>query len=83
MVGMKRKLGRKGQVVIPKDIREKLSLSEGSTLTFEVSNNAILVRPELSPEEAVRRFLSVKGKKLQRPVDWKSMLDEEYKGPGR
>ena len=69
--------------MIPKDIREKLSLSEGSILTFEVSNNAILVRPELSPEEAVRRFLSVKGKKLQRPVDWKSMLDEEYKGPGR
>lgn len=80
---MKRKLGSKGQVVIPKVIREKLSLAEGSTLTFEVSGNAIVVRPEPSPEEIVERYLSVKGKKLRRLVDWKSVLDDEYEAPGR
>lgn len=80
---MKRKLGSKGQVVIPKDIREKLSLTEGSTLTFQVSGDTILVRPEPSPEEAVDRFLAVKGKKRQKLVDWKSILDDEYNVPGR
>jgi len=78
---MKRKLGPKGQVVVPKEIREKLGLMEGSTLTFEISGDTILVRPEPSPEEIVERFLSVKGKKLRRLVDWKSVLDEEYKVP--
>ncbi|MEK6911741.1 MAG: AbrB/MazE/SpoVT family DNA-binding domain-containing protein [Candidatus Thermoplasmatota archaeon] len=76
---MKRKLGPKGQVVVPKEIREKLGLTEGSTLTFEISGDTILVRPEPSPEEIVERFLSVKGKKLRRLVDWRSVLDEEYK----
>ncbi|HEY5539625.1 MAG TPA: AbrB/MazE/SpoVT family DNA-binding domain-containing protein [Thermoplasmata archaeon] len=78
---MKRKLGPKGQVVVPKEIREKLGLMEGSTLTFEISGDTILVRPEPSPEEIVERFLSVKGNKLRRLVDWKSVLDEEYKVP--
>ena len=79
---MKRKLGSKGQVVIPKDIREKLNLAEGATLMFEVSGDTILVRPEPTPDEIVKRFLSVKGKKLRKKVDWKSLLDDEYKVPG-
>ena len=59
---MKRKLGPKGQVVIPKDIRDNLSLTEGAILNFEVEDDAIVVKPEPSPEEFVERFLSVKGK---------------------
>ena len=78
---MKRKLGSKGQVVIPKEIRESLNLAEGATLTFELSGDSILVRAEPAPEEVVKRFLSVKGRKLRRLVDWKSALDQEYKVP--
>lgn len=78
---MKRKLGPRGQVVIPKEIRKKLSLAEGSSLTFELSGDTILVRPEPAPQEIVERFLSVKGKKLRKLADWKSILDEEYKVP--
>jgi len=80
---MKRKLGPRGQVVIPKEIREQLGLAEGGTLTFEVSGETILVRREPSPEEIVERFLSVKGRKRLKLVDWKSVIDEEYKVPGR
>jgi len=80
---MKRKLGSKGQVVVPKEIREKLGLTEGSMLTFEISGGSMLVRPEPSPEEVVERFLSVKGRKRGKLVDWKSILDDEYKVPGR
>jgi len=76
LVGMKRKLGSKGQVVVPKEIRQKLGLGEGSTLTFEL-------RPEPSPDEIVERFLSVKGRKRRALVDWKSALDDEYKVPVR
>ncbi len=80
---MKRKLGPRGQVVIPKEIRDRLRLTEGENLTFEVSDDVILVRPEPSPQEFVRRFLTVKGKKLRRRLDWKSILDEEYHAEGR
>ncbi len=80
---MKRKLGPKGQVVIPKDIRERLSLTEGAILNFEVEDNTILVKPEPSPEEFVERYLSVKGKKFRKRVDWKSVLDDEYEVRGR
>ena len=78
---MKRKLGPKGQVVIPKEIRERLNLAEGSTLTFELSGETILVKPEPTPEEVVSRFLAVKGKKLRRLADWKATVDEEYRVP--
>ena len=80
---MKRKLGAKGQVVVPKEIREKLGLTEGSMLTFEISRGTVLVRPEPTPEEVVERFLSVKGRKRGKLVHWKSVLDDEYKLPGR
>ncbi len=83
MVGMKRKLGARGQVVIPKEIRERLSLHEGATLTFDVADQTILVRPEASPEEVVKRFLLVKGKRLRKLVDWRAKLDDEYKAPDR
>jgi len=82
-VGMKRKLGPKGQVVIPKDIREKLSLTEGAILDFQIEDDAIMVKAEPSAEEFVERFLSVKGKKLRKRVDWKSVLDDEYQATGR
>jgi len=80
---MKRKLGPKGQVVIPKDIREKLSLTEGVILNFQIEDDTIMVKPEPSAEEFVERFLSVKGKKLRKRVDWKSILDDEYQATGR
>jgi len=41
------------------------------------------VVPALSSKESVERFLSVKGKKLRTPADWKSIADDEYKVPGR
>jgi len=80
---MRRKLGPKGQVVIPKEIREKLGLAEGSMLTFEISGDALLVRPEPSPEAVVKRFLSVRGRKRAKIVDWRSALDDAYMVPGR
>ena len=33
----------------------------------------------IPPEAYVDRFLSVKGRKLQKRVDWKSVSDDEYK----
>ena len=78
---MKRKVGPKGQIVIPKEIRDTLGLREGASLVFSLSGDVIELRPEPRPEEILRRFLTVKGKRIRGRVDWKAVLDEEYEVP--
>ena len=48
---METTLTSKGQVTIPKHIRDSLSLVPGSKLTFDVNNSGELVlRPDVPPE---------------------------------
>ena len=47
----------KGQVTIPKDIRDKLGIGPGSEVEFIAGKSGVtLVKAEMSPEERVRRF---------------------------
>ena len=46
------KLGRKGQVVIPKEVREALGLREGDMLLVGVEGGRVVLVP---PEEYARR----------------------------
>ena len=39
------RLSTKGQVVLPKDVRERLALTTGTELEVEVLEGAILLRP--------------------------------------
>jgi AbrB family looped-hinge helix DNA binding protein len=39
------RVGRKGVVVIPVDVRESLGIGEGSLLALEVSGGAIVLKP--------------------------------------
>jgi len=45
------KLSSKGQIVLPKDAREKLGLKEGDTLKVEVDEKTktIIMRPRVEP----------------------------------
>jgi AbrB family looped-hinge helix DNA binding protein len=47
------KISSKGQVVIPKDIRDALRLREGGTLRVSLQGNRIVME---SPEPALRRI---------------------------
>ncbi|MDL1956052.1 MAG: AbrB/MazE/SpoVT family DNA-binding domain-containing protein [Candidatus Desulfofervidus auxilii] len=42
---MKTILSQKGQVVIPKEIREKLKLEKGSVFEIELQDNLIILKP--------------------------------------
>jgi len=46
---MRRKLGTKGEIIIPKAIRDSLGLERGSALVLEVSGRRIVITPELAP----------------------------------
>ena len=41
-----RTVGKKGQVTIPKEIREKFGLKEGERVVFEIRGGEIVMRPE-------------------------------------
>ena len=78
---MKRKVGPKGQIVIPKEIRDTLGLREGASLVFSLSGDVIELRSEPTADQILQKFFTVKGKRTRGRVDWRTVLDEEYKLP--
>jgi AbrB family looped-hinge helix DNA binding protein len=78
MVGI-RIVGKKGQVTIPKDIREKFGIEEGTKVLFEVSGDKIVIKPEKSGKDFVEEWCSIVKRKLSAPVDLKKLKEDYYK----
>ena len=51
---MKLKLGSKGEIVIPKKIREQLGLSKESTIILEVKEKSLILKA--SSEDIVKKW---------------------------
>lgn len=62
-----RVVGKKGQVTIPKDLREKFGLKEGERVVFEVRGDEIVIKPEKVGKDYVEELISVVKKKLEAP----------------
>ena len=79
---IKREIGEKGQVVIPKDIREFLDLKEREKVIFEVKDNEVVLKKEQDPREFIKDFLNVPGKEKKRPdeaiKEIKEIYEEQY-----
>ncbi|HLD57458.1 MAG TPA: AbrB/MazE/SpoVT family DNA-binding domain-containing protein [archaeon] len=76
MVGitLRSRIGEKGQVVIPKPIRDQFSLTPFSDVVFAVENGRIVIQKK-SSEEWLKNFgSSIKKIKLPSKIDW----DSEY-----
>ncbi len=52
--GMTHKVGPKGQVVIPKAMREELGIEPGDEVDFELVDGGVVVRRAVRPVEALR-----------------------------
>jgi len=74
-----RMLGEKGQIVIPKDVREYFGLKRGSRLLFEVKNDEIIIRPQ-KDEEFAEEFCSIVKEKLTKKIDIKRLYHEQIEG---
>jgi len=71
-------VGEKGQVVIPKELREKTGIKEGTEVSIEAKGGAVVItRRGPLAESYVEYFSSTLAKKLDRPVDIKKLLGEE------
>ncbi|HLC77042.1 MAG TPA: AbrB/MazE/SpoVT family DNA-binding domain-containing protein [archaeon] len=76
---MKRTIGEKGQVVLPKDIRDYAGIRPGSEVIFEIRGREIIIKPQKSEKDFLEDFLNLP--KLKRPLkikDIKKTIEEEY-----
>jgi AbrB family looped-hinge helix DNA binding protein len=74
---VKRKLGPKGQIVLPKDIREMLGVKPGNEIILEVTGDEVKIRPSNKPETYFDRFGNT-SRKLTKIVDINKIIEEEY-----
>jgi AbrB family looped-hinge helix DNA binding protein len=73
---IKRHIGEKGQIVLPKDIREYLGLKPGSEVVFEVKGKEIIIKRSVDPEKFVEEFCNVP-KKLKKRINIKKLLEKQ------
>ena len=73
------KIGPKGQIVIPKDIRDKLGMKEFSEVLVDLRGNEVVISKSASISISYTDyFTSTYAKKLTQKVDLRKVLDEEY-----
>lgn len=76
---MKRKIGERGQVVIPKDIRKILGVRSGEEIVFEIINNKIEIKSEIDPEKFLEDFFDTpKLKKKLSTREMKNIILSQY-----
>ncbi|MEK6893570.1 MAG: AbrB/MazE/SpoVT family DNA-binding domain-containing protein [Nanoarchaeota archaeon] len=80
---IKREMGGKGQVVIPKDIRLMLGLMPKQKVVFEVNGGDVSIKPEQNPQEFLKDFFNVpkKRKKSLTPKEINKIYEESYDLP--
>ena len=72
-----RKIGPKGQIVIPKIIRDYLGIKPGDTVVMEVREGEIAIIPGTDPREFVESFCSVVKEKLTEKIDLERLIESE------
>lgn len=76
---IKREIGEKGQIVIPKDIRDNLGLNIGVNITFEVEDDKVILKKEKDPNDFLKDFLNVPKIKRKLSIkDLKKAYEKQY-----
>lgn len=72
------KWGNSLGVHIPKSIARELSIREGSTVSFVVKGDALLLRPSIKPKYTLKELLKkFDSKTLHDTVEWGADVGEE------
>jgi len=74
---VKVRVGPKGQIVIPKVVREFLGIKAGDEVMMEIRGKELLIKSKVEPEKFVNDFCSITERKLTEKVDLKKIIREE------
>ena len=55
------KLGRRGQITLPRDVRERLQLEEGQRVAFVLKGDDVTLQPLVGTLRSLRGFVQVDG----------------------
>jgi antitoxin PrlF len=56
------KVGRRGQIVLPKEVRMKIKITEGDRIAFVIDGEQIIIKPIAHSLMDLRGSIRVKGK---------------------
>ena len=72
-------VGPKGQVVIPKEIRDKIGIKEYSEVIVDSIDDSVIIRKlELESVTYVDYYCTTYSKKLTKKVDIEKIMEEQY-----
>jgi AbrB family looped-hinge helix DNA binding protein len=74
---LKKNVGQKGQVVIPKYMRDALGLKAGSDVTIEVRGQEIVIGKPKIEGSYTDYYVSTVSPKLREPIDIKKVIEDE------
>jgi AbrB family looped-hinge helix DNA binding protein len=78
MNGMNVKIDKAGRIVLPKPVRDRLHLRQGSDLEIEERPEGVLLRPvHQRPSMVKKNGFWVHLGKLPEGHDWDSLIDDE------
>lgn len=55
------RMGRRGQITLPRDVRERLNLSEGQRIAFVIKGDDVTLQPLTATLRNLRGSVQVKG----------------------
>ena len=78
MIKLKSKIGPKGQVVIPKPIRESFGFEPGENVYFYVHKDEVVLEKK-SGEQILDEFINqFKKRKLPEKIDWDELYYSQF-----
>jgi AbrB family looped-hinge helix DNA binding protein len=79
MKSEKRTVGERGQIVLPKKLRERFNLRPGKKVIIEEKADAIVLKPDHDPKAFVEEFVSMPKKVKKISIsDVKKILEQAY-----
>ena len=70
-------VGPKGQIVIPKRMREAIGIKPGVDVTLEVREDEIVIGKPKIEGNYTDYYSSTRAPKLKKPINIKEIIDEE------
>lgn len=81
MIKIKRKIGPKGQIVLPKDVREQFNLKTGTDVIFSVEDQKIIIETPKNHKEIIEEFCTLPENMKKRkiyPKQIKELIEDQY-----